>query len=153
MKYRRVFPWLLVLLWMGLIFSQSHKPATESNKLSKGVTEIIVETVEKINPDSDVDISVSRLNHILRKNAHFFSYLLLGILTLNALRISGAKGYKLYGFALLICILYSISDEFHQTFIPGRGGQVKDVIIDSAGALVGIGLRFMKGKVKVNVKR
>lgn len=152
MNYRRIFSWILVVIWMGLIFSQSHKPATESNKLSKGVTEIIVETVEKINPDTDMDINVSRFNHILRKNAHFFSYLLLGILTLNALLSSGKDGYKCIGLAFLICLLYAASDEFHQTFIPGRGGQVKDVIIDSGGALVGIGLKFMKGKVKFNVK-
>lgn len=152
MNYRRILSWIFVVIWMGLIFSQSHKPAAESNKLSKGVTEIIIETVEKISPDTEVDISVSRFNHILRKNAHFFSYLLLGILTLNALISSGIDGYKRIGFAFLICLLYAASDEFHQTFIPGRGGQVKDVIIDSCGALVGIGLRFMKGKVKVNVK-
>ena len=128
MNYRRILSWIFVVIWMGLIFSQSHKPAAESNKLSKGVTEIIIETVEKISPDTEVDI------------------------TLNALISSGIDGYKRIGFAFLICLLYAASDEFHQTFIPGRGGQVKDVIIDSCGALVGIGLRFMKGKVKVNVK-
>ena len=41
-------------------------------------------------------------------------------------------------YSLLICILYATSDELHQVFIPGRGAQVKDVIIDSAGACVGI---------------
>ena len=35
-------------------------------------------------------------------------------------------------------MLYAISDEVHQLFVPGRGGQVKDIVIDSAGAIVGI---------------
>lgn len=153
MNYKKVFSWFLVFLWMGLIFVQSHKVAAESNKLSKGVTEIIIETVEKISPDAELDISLSQLNHIIRKNAHFFSYLILGVLTLNALIISGGGGYKSIGLGLLICILYAISDELHQTFIPGRSGEIKDIILDSVGALVGIGLRLMKGKVNLNVKR
>ncbi|MFP5109854.1 VanZ family protein [Neobacillus sp. C211] len=37
-----------------------------------------------------------------------------------------------------ICVLFAVSDEFHQLFVAGRGAQVKDVFIDSAGAIVGI---------------
>ncbi len=133
---RKVLSWLMVILWMWLIFFQSHKPATESNSLSRGVTEVIVETVEKIDPDIDIDIR--SFNHILRKNAHFFSYLILAILVANALKSSGLNGYRLMALAILICVIYAISDEFHQLFVPGRGGQIKDVIIDSVGALVGI---------------
>ncbi len=71
MKLRKILTWVLVILWMTLIFYLSHKPATESNELSKGITEIIVETVEKVDPG--VDIEVGRVNHIIRENAHFFS--------------------------------------------------------------------------------
>jgi VanZ family protein len=133
---RKALPWLLVLLWMALIFYLSHQPATKSNGLSKGATEIIVETVEKVAPK--VDINKSSFNHIIRKNAHFFTYLALGILVANGLRSSGVVGYRSIGLALLICVLYAVSDEVHQLFVTGRGGQVKDVIIDSAGAVVGI---------------
>lgn len=133
---RRIFSWLLVILWMGLILSQSHKPATESNRLSRGITEKIVEAVERVEPE--VDINIRSFNHIIRKYAHFFSYLVLGVLVVNALRSSGANSYKIIGLAMLICVLYAISDEFHQLFVPGRGGQVRDVLIDSSGALVGV---------------
>ncbi|TJX12543.1 VanZ family protein [Tissierella creatinini] len=129
---RKVLPWILVVLWMVFIFYQSHKPAPESNKLSKGITEIIVETVEKVTPD--VEIEVNKYHHTIRKNAHFLSYLLLGILVANGLRNSGVN----IGLAVIICVLYAISDEIHQLYVPGRSGEVKDVIIDSAGALVGI---------------
>ena len=139
---RKIYPWLLVLLWMALIFYLSHQPANKSNGLSKATTEIIVETVEKVAPK--VDINKRSFNHIIRKNAHFFAYFLLGILVANGLRSSGVIGYKAISFALLICILYAISDELHQLFVPGRGGQVKDVIIDSSGAVVGIGMCMFK---------
>jgi VanZ family protein len=137
---RKIYPWVLVVLWMALIFYLSHKPATESNELSKGITEIIVETVEKVT--TDVDIEVERFNHIVRKNAHFFSYLVLGILVTNGLISSEIKRY--IGYALLICVLYAISDEIHQIYVPGRSGQIKDVVIDSAGALAGIGMYMFK---------
>lgn len=75
---------------------------------------------------------------MVRKNAHFFVYLVLGVFVINALRRSGVRGYRCVVYALLICILYAASDELHQVFVPGRGAQVKDVIIDSAGACVGI---------------
>jgi len=125
--------WIAVFLWMTLIFNLSSQVADESNKLSKGVTKIIVEMVEKIAPRVDFDIN--RFNHIVRKNAHFFAYLVLGILVMNALRRSRIDGVR---WTLLICILYAISDEVHQIFVPGRGPGMKDVFIDSAGACVGI---------------
>lgn len=56
------------------------------------------------------------------------------------LRISGVDRSKRIAIALLTCVLYAISDEVHQSFVPGRGAQVKDVLIDSAGAIVGIGM-------------
>lgn len=51
------------------------------------------------------------------------------------------------GFALLICVLYAISDEVHQKFIPGRSGEVRDVIIDTAGASVGISVYLLFGMI------
>ena len=133
---RKRITWLLVIFLMALIFYLSHQPANKSNSLSKGVTDVIVESLEKITPN--MDINKRSFNHILRKNAHFFSYLLLGALVTRGLRYFGIKGYKAMGLALLICVLFAISDEIHQLYVPGRGGQVKDVIIDSAGAFVGI---------------
>ena len=140
--FRKKLPWLLVILWMTMIFYLSHQPATKSNCLSKEITEKIVKVVEKI--VMDVDFNSVNFNHLIRKNAHFFSYLLLGVLVMNGLRSSGVSGYRIIVFALGICILYAISDEVHQLFVPGRGGRVTDVIIDSAGAVVGIGIYFVE---------
>ncbi|SNT30381.1 VanZ like family protein [Anaerovirgula multivorans] len=154
-KLRRltvIFSWLAVLLWMVLIFYLSAQPAVQSNNLSKGITEVIVETVGRVAPNDSFDIS--RLNHLIRKNAHFFAYLVLGILVMNAMKRSGIDGFKRLILSLGICVLYAVSDEVHQLFVPGRSGQVKDVFIDSAGAVVGIvvslGLSRIKKKVTVS---
>ena len=132
----KLLSWIAVIFWMALIFYLSHQPAAISNELSSGITEMIVNTLEKL--ASQFQFNIENLHHIIRKNAHFFAYLILGILVLNALRRSGAYGKKGLGIALLICILYAITDEVHQLFIHGRSGEVKDVLIDSAGASTGI---------------
>lgn len=63
------------------------------------------------------------------------------------------KKTKLFKIALLICIPDAISDEVHQLFIPGRAGQVRDVIIDSAGAVVGISRSLVFEKLKTRLAR
>ncbi len=135
---KKILYWAAVILWMALIFFLSSQVAEQSNQLSTGITEAIVNTIEKIIPDSEY--AVEGLNHIVRKNAHFIAYLVLGALTVNALRSSGVHGYKGIIAALIICVIYAASDEIHQLFVPGRGGQVTDVLIDSAGALIGSGI-------------
>ena len=40
--------------------------------------------------------------------------------------------------AWLTASAYAATDEFHQLFVPGRSGQISDVILDSAGAALGV---------------
>ena len=42
--------------------------------------------------------------------------------------------------AVAMAAAYAASDEFHQLFVEGRAGRVSDVLIDSAGALAGVGI-------------
>lgn len=128
--------WLVILFWVILIFSLSAQPVRKSDKLSKKVTVNIIKMIEKVAPQVEMDLQ--RTNHLLRKKAHFFLYLVLGMLVLNIIRKSGVKGCKGIFISLLICIVYAISDEIHQLFVPGRGAQVMDVFIDSGGAFAGI---------------
>lgn len=139
MSLNKFLSWTAVLLWMVVIFNLSSQPAHQSNKLSTGVTQVIVETVAKVAPNTNFDIS----NHIVRKNAHFFAYLILGVVVMNAIR-----GKSL---SLLICVLYAIWDEVHQMFVPGRGPGVKDVFIDSSGAAVGILVCLVIMRIKKKV--
>ncbi len=148
---KRFLSWTAVILWMALIFYLSHQPATKSNELSAGITEIIIQTIEKVAPNMEFD--VRSLNHIIRKNTHFFAYLILGVLVMNALRVSRVRGYRSIALALGICILYAISDEIHQIFIPGRSGEVRDVVIDTAGTSVGIMVYMVVGGVVEKRKR
>lgn len=62
----------------------------------------------------------------------------------NVLKLSGVENKKCILLILCICILYAISDEIHQMFVPGRGAQGRDIVIDSVGSVVGI--IFGKGR-------
>jgi len=137
--------WTAVILWMAMIFYLSNQPAVESKKLSTDVTKVIAENVENVTPHKEVNIG--SFNHIVRKNAHFFVYLVLGVLVTNALKRRGLHWYGCIGTAILLCVLYAISDEVHQVFVPGRGPHVKDVLIDSAGASVGIVVYSLIGRI------
>ena len=134
----KILSWSLVILWMGLIFFFSHQPATESSELSSGITEVIVDMVHVIAPDNDQMFNQDIINFSIRKAAHFGVYLVLGLLVFNGLIHSSIPRSKAIILALLICVLYAISDEFHQLYVPGRSGQVSDVLLDSSGALMGI---------------
>jgi VanZ family protein len=80
-------------------------------------------------------------NGVVRKIAHFIIYALLGASLANFFRsIEGKKFPKLKAIILsvLIAVIYSCIDEYHQSFIPDRDGNPVDILIDSLGATAGI---------------
>ncbi len=135
-KHKIIIYWALVFLWMLLIFCLSAQEVSKSNKLSKTITKVIMERAEVIAPG--FNFSIKKANHLLRKSAHFFIYLVLGALVMNVFKRSGMKTSKGIILSLAFCTLYALFDEFHQLFVPGRGAQVRDVFIDAIGAITGI---------------
>ncbi len=73
------------------------------------------------------------LDFLFKKGAHATAYGILWVLWWRAL---GGRPW----WALLITVGYALSDEWHQTFVPGRHGQLLDVGIDTTGALVAMAL-------------
>jgi len=143
---RKVFSWTLVILWMALIFYMSHQPAAKSSELSSGITVIISDIIQKV--VTDIKLNQDSLSHIIRKSAHFLEYMVLGVLVVNSLLDTDKPKPRLIFLAILMCILYAISDEIHQIFVPGRSGQVSDVLIDSLGGLAGVlGMSVIRGRL------
>lgn len=80
----------------------------------------------------------------VRKTAHFFMFCGLGILAVCTIRsYYGRPHIRVYASAWLFCIFCAVCDEFHQLFVPGRGAQLSDVCLDSAGALTGVAIAFL----------
>ena len=141
-----ILSWMAVILWMLFIFYLSAQPAEQSNQLSSGITQAIIKLLGKLVPGIEADLN--SFSYFVRKNAHFVAYLVLGLLSSNALGKSKPYSLRSSLLILLICVMYAISDEVHQLFVPGRSGQVTDVLIDSAGAIAGIGLYFIVMKLR-----
>ena len=86
---------------------------------------------------------------VARKCAHVTEYAVLALLLWRALRnvpTLHTKTLLVFGAALLGCALFAASDEFHQTFVKSRTPSVRDVLLDTGGALLGllIGVSFAR---------
>lgn len=85
----------------------------------------------------------------IRKGAHFFSYFLLGFFWVLGLRKRVRDEWLVILLAILLSIGYAAFDEFRQVFHPGRTGLMEDVLLDTAGAMVGIFLSWLLLKKKI----
>lgn len=130
---RRFFTHLLpVLVIMALIFWFSHQDREE--------TLLRTGTLARICAWLGADcawIMQGAKAFYIRKAAHMTEYAALGFFVLRWLRLSRAPA-PAFRLALIFGVLYACSDEFHQSFIPGRGPSIYDVMIDSAGLLIGL---------------
>lgn len=127
---------LLVILWMLFIFKMSSYNSTSSNNQSG----FIVNIISNILNFNDLDT----LSFIIRKTAHFTEYFILGLLTYNMTYNYKKKTYL----SIIICILYAISDELHQSLVPGRSCQILDILIDSSASILAIYLLSILYKFK-----
>ena len=141
---RKVIKIILVLLWMVMIFLLSNEEAVKSSKKSDG---LIIKSVElftgKSLSDQEKEKVLKYLVFPVRKCAHLSLYLILGILVISLLREYMVINTKLVLLSLLICFLYACSDEIHQLFVPGRSGEVIDVLIDTLGACLGVSFYYL----------
>ena len=128
-----VLPIAIVLGWLLLIVSLSTSIGEWSHSQA-----IILSILGQLNPALAQKLSpdaLETINFLLRKCAHFSEYAVLFGLAYWLCR-SRIKLSKTLALPLVLgsVILFAVSDEFHQSFVPGRTSQAKDVLIDSLGA-------------------
>ena len=128
---RLVIKYILVAVWMLVIFHMSSEVASDSSARS----DEIVRTIQSIGVSTPADL----LTFLVRKAAHISAYFVLGILLFNLLKDYGLSVKKMIFACIAIAMLYACTDELHQMFVPGRSGEVRDVLIDTAGAAAGVG--------------
>ena len=144
MNYKKWIFLAFSLFWLGTIFSFSLQPADESGDTSKEFGRMLVELVAPEWSDELDEMSPAQLehwNHVLRKCAHFTEYLILGVLVTNTLYHMPVHRKVLTGIGL--CGIAAAVDETIQLFVPGRSGQVSDVLLDCFGAFFGIMLVYL----------
>lgn len=138
--FKRILFIVMLLATLYIIFGFSSQDGEQSGNLSLKVTNFIVEMFSKV---KNMDLAlrmhyIERLHPIIRKLAHFSIYCLVGFSVMGFWCTFDIKNkYKLL-WSILLGVSYAASDEFHQSFVPGRGPSIRDVCIDSAGVLTGI---------------
>lgn len=133
--------WTLTVACMVTIFLFSSQDAQESSETSSDFTVQILSvftSFENLSAEQQ-EQTVANLQFAVRKCAHFSVYTCLGVLMkLSFLYLPIKKRGTLFSF--ISCVLYAVSDEIHQYFVAGRSCEIRDMTIDSLGALLGISL-------------
>ena len=88
--------------------------------------------------DQQVSRCIRKIHYYVRKLAHFTEYFLLAITVAFPLYVYGIRGIWLVITGGILCVGFAALDELHQHFVSGRSCSVRDVVIDSCGALIGI---------------
>lgn len=132
------------LLMMYLIFSFSSQTGSESSTLSNKVTEsaliVIDHVMDKGWSEDEIQVRVEKYGYYVRKLAHMTEYCILAITISLPLYVYGLRGFVLLLLAGILCVGFAATDEYHQTMVANRGPSLRDVGIDSIGALIGITL-------------
>ncbi len=136
---KKIILWILLVTCMSTIFFLSSQEAKESSGLSAGFIVSIIRFFDVRDAFSEAEINeISIAFHsIVRKGAHFAIYAVLGFLIALLFGEYKVYGIKQLAYSVVCVALYSCSDEFHQSFVPGRSAQLSDVIIDVLGGLSG----------------
>lgn len=149
---KRKIMFIFLIVWMIAIFLFSNMDSNSSNSKSQATIHLTIDTVLKITNKIGLthkypsmarkEEVVMKLNKPLRKVAHASIYCFLAIIILTILRLYRLKTNYLGVITLFLCFIFAMTDEFHQTFILGRTGQLSDVVIDTLGSTLGILLWF-----------
>jgi VanZ family protein len=115
--------WIPVIAWGALIFFLSTSAFSAAN-----TSRIIDPILRWLIPGASA-AAIDAGHMLIRKSAHFTEY---GVLFW--LLIRGPMAERPY-LALMLCVVYALTDEGHQVFVPGRTASLYDVALDSTGAL------------------
>ncbi len=111
---RRFSYWFPTLLWAAVIFSFSSQRTIATSE-------------------------IYWQDFVIKKSAHLFVYCVLAILVFRSLKhTTSLDNWSLIMITVSMTALYALSDEFHQSFTPGREPRFRDVVIDATGIAAGI---------------
>lgn len=111
---------------------------------------IIMTIIFALSTRQNLSISTEHaVNFSFFKTLHVLEYGLLTLLFFRALFLTTKLLYeKMIMISIFLTILYSISDEIHQTYVPTRTGQPRDILIDAIGIFI-MGLLIYKNRQAV----
>ena len=153
---------VFVVIWMVVIFLYSAQNAVKSGASSSGLTHFLLNALTQLGIISACNITPTefvRTEGLIRTLAHFSEYFIFGIITFKFASYTFAKKmFEKFIYPFTFCVLYAITDEIHQFYVPGRAMQLEDWLVDSAGVLVGVLIVLLitkkrKIKTEINIVR
>lgn len=136
---RKLFKMIFVVFWMVLIFCFS----MDQGEASTGKSNSIIDSFSQFILNRELSLEereMIREKYVIpvRKGAHLMVYFLLGFSFFSLLKEYQLVNKKGIIISIIFVLLYACSDEIHQLLVPGRSGEVLDVLIDTIGGSLGI---------------
>lgn len=140
---------LLAVIWGGIIYRLSDMNTTSSNGHSTDIITVFLEKgleftnnlgITNSHPSlSKIEHASALLNSPLRKVMHASIYFVFAFILIIVVNMLFKNNKYLISFiiTILLCFIFAMTDEYHQTFVVGRTGQFQDVIIDTIGSMFG----------------
>ena len=125
--------WTPVLVWMTVIFLLSSDYFSAAS-----TTPLIARFLFALFPHL-ADFHVENAVSVIRKLGHLSEYFILAVLIMRAIQgqLTGQTAKPLILWSISLTVIYAVSDELHQFFVPSRTASLHDVIIDAAGGIMG----------------
>ena len=133
---------VLAIVWMCVIFVFSGQSKEESGAVSEGFSYRMVSSTGllfhlHIDEEKIREIA-GAIERFVRKGAHMTEFAILALLLYGWLCRWQLSRMRKTAVAAILAVLYACSDELHQLFVAGRAGRFSDVLIDSAGVVLGM---------------
>lgn len=144
-----------LVIVMAFIFFMSEQIRDDSFDMSRQVCAVMcrafVQDYDTL-PAIEQENLISSMEFWIRKSAHCFEYMVLGILMYLTTALYIKRTRQIFWTSLVAGIVYAAGDELHQYFVPGRSCEIRDVMIDSLGMFIGVVVTFivMAWKLKNN---
>ena len=145
----RIILIILLLCTFFVIFGFSSQDGEASGGLSRNITNKILQISNKYNAlgQEEKEQIANKTEKIIRKVAHFSIYTVVGLLLMGLLSTYKIKENWRMILSILLGMIYAVSDEIHQSFIPGRTPQITDIYIDTLGVVLGVLLILLGIKI------
>lgn len=126
--------WGAAALWMAMIFLASSDGFAEA-RTEGWLRFILAFAVDQMDPERFVMVHA-----IVRKAAHFVEYAMLGVLNVQAFRVTWLRWppRRWWGAALMLAVACAVADELHQAATLRRTGSARDVLLDASGAFTAV---------------
>lgn len=162
MKWNKVRKWsniagILAIIWMCVIFFFSAQTKEESSVVSEGFSYRMVSSTGllfhlHIDEEQLREIA-GAIERFVRKGAHMTEFAILALLLYGWLCRWQLSRLHRAAAATILAVLYACSDEVHQLFVAGRAGRFSDVLIDSAGVVLGMTVFLLILKLAERLRR